>query len=236
MLYAFAILAAPLPQHQPIGIKAPAIAYIQVGELVVAIEPNLDVEALQAASEELLMQAAIAHDRVICELFTHETLLPLRFGTVFSSQQALADYLTSQQQFFAERLRLLSGYSEYLLKGQVTPPPVAVQNNLKGKDYLLAKRSYYLQQQGWRSQQQQEYQDLIALLQAASAAGTEDAWRSPQIATAQESETLKIYLLLTRDRAESLRQSLQTWQVDRDCWHLDLSLALPPYHFANLTA
>jgi hypothetical protein len=228
MIYAFAILSAPVPMIQPVGMLTDQIQYFEVEDLVVAVEPDIDVQELDQASEDRLLQAVVEHDRIICELFAHCVLLPLRFGTAFVSQVALEDYLRSQQTILKDRLQNLSGYAEYMLKGTYTPPtvlPSVPQAELKGKDYFLAKRSQYVQQQEVRSQQQQDYEDLILLLNSPES--------KLQIGTPQGSENFRAFILLTPIQAQTLGQSLTTWQIQHPDWQLDLSDALPPYHFAN---
>lgn len=229
MIYAFAILSAPVPMIQPAGMLTDQIQYFQVEDLVVAVEPDIDVQELDQASEDRLLQAVLEHDRIICELFAYCALLPLRFGTAFVSEVALEDYLRSQQPVLKDRLQHLSGYAEYMLKGTCTPPTVLPsgqpQTELKGKNYLLAKRSQYVQQQEVRSQMQQDYEDLILFLNSPES--------KLQIVTPQGSENIRAFVLLTPIQAQTLSQSLVTWQIKHPDWQLDLSEALPPYHFAN---
>ncbi|CAN1209037.1 Gas vesicle synthesis GvpLGvpF [Tumidithrix helvetica PCC 7403] len=224
MLYAFAILAVPIPTIQPLGIEGKPVTFIQVGELVVVVEPNLNVEALKETTEEILLQAVLQHDRVICELYSQHNLLPLRFGTAFVSESALREYLIANQQELSDRLRSLEGYAEYLLKGKANFPKPEINGNLKGKEYLMAKREQYLQQQQVQVQLQSEVQELYGLIPQTSRA-------APKLI--QEAEETKAHLLLTPLQAEQLSQFLQTWQSLHSHWRFELSDALPPYHFAE---
>ena len=230
MIYAFAILPAPMPSIEPQGIQD-RIHYLQVGDLVAVVETEINVQVLEQAGEEQLLQAVLGHDRVIGELFSalfeqSSSLLPLRFGTVFLSQSALEEYLRSNHTSLVDRLQQLSGCSEYVLKGKFTPPKISQPaEDLKGKDYLVAKRTLYLQQQQVRSKQQEEYNDLITLLNASS--------QEIQTGVAQTAEDIKAFILLNSTQAQSIRESLTQWQSQHPAWQLDLSEALPPYHFAD---
>ncbi|MEE3717533.1 GvpL/GvpF family gas vesicle protein [Tumidithrix elongata RA019] len=224
MLYAFAILAAPIPTMSLLGIEGKPIACIQAGELVIALDPNLNVEALKETTEEILLQAVLQHDRVICELYSQHNLLPLRFGTAFVSEAALREYLIVNQQELSDRLRGLEGYAEYLLKGKANLPKPEMNGNLKGRDYLLAKREQYLQQQQVQVQLQSEVQELYGFMQQTSRV-------APKLI--QEAEEAKAHLLLTPLQAEQLSQFLQTWQLLHSHWQFEMSDALPPYHFAE---
>jgi len=232
MIYTFAILLAPIPQIQLPGIRAQAIAYIQVGNLVAAVESGLNVEELKSSSEEILIQAVVSHDRLICQLFKHHALLPLRFGTAFISEQALQDYLTTQDQALSDRLQRLNGYAEYLVKATVTSQssPDLQEGNLKGKDYLLAKRRQYLQQQEFQAQRQQEYQALLAIIQASGQNSLQ-----VELATPQAGETLRAYVLATTAEIVNLKQTIQNLQIQFPHWSLEISDRLPIYHFADQT-
>jgi len=84
-------------------------------------------------------------------LFNSRTLLPLRFGTAFVSIDALESYLQTEGERLCASLQRLDGYAEYLITGNAASPKLEMATNLTGKDYLLAKRSQYLQQEQWRS-------------------------------------------------------------------------------------
>jgi hypothetical protein len=241
MLYVFAILIAPAPEPEISGIHQP-IAYIQVGKLIAAIEPGLDIEALKQSGEAELIAAVVQHDRIMVELFTQQTLLPLRFGTAFVSEAALRDYLQANQAKLSDRLVQLSGYSEYLLKGQVAPPESKPNPNLKGRDYLLAKKQQYDQLQQAQQDQKQQRSQLINLVRSHTDLANPENPRDQQeqsdrdylqIATPQEAEDLRLYLLLSKPQAEQINQALAQWQENHSAWRLTLSPPLPPYHFAE---
>jgi hypothetical protein len=227
MIYTFAIALAPVPELKPMGISQ-AIAYVQVGDLVAVVEFGLDVQALKSSPEPVLIQAVVNHDRLICELFSHHTLLPLRFGTAFVSEPALQDYLSAQHQVLSDRLHSLQGYAEYLVKATVSyPKPVEAQTNLKGKDYLLAKRSQYLQQQQVQQQQQQEYDTLLAKIKL------EDTIKI-ELAPPQTGETLRAYILATAIEIKQFQQTLANLKVDFPHWQVEISDRLPIYHFTKI--
>ncbi|AFY69671.1 Gas vesicle synthesis GvpLGvpF [Thalassoporum mexicanum PCC 7367] len=227
MLYVFSILTAPAPEQEIIGINQP-IAYIQVDNLVAAYEPELDIEMLKQSGEAELIAAIVQHDRVICELFTQQTLLPLRFGTAFVSEAALKEYLQANQAKLSDRLNQISGYGEYLLKGQVAQPEIKPDPNLKGRDYLLAKKQQYADLQQAQQDQKQQQAQLVELLRSHT------DQNHIQIATPQEAEDLRIFLLLTSAQAEQLNQVIAQWQGDYRSWRLELGSLLPPYHFAEI--
>jgi hypothetical protein len=231
MLYTFAILLAPAPDKVPLGIMGKPIKYLQCDRLIAAIEPDVDIEALKLLPEQSLMQAIVQHDRLICELFNDRTLLPLRFGTAFVSIGALETYLKEEGDRLLASLERLDGYAEFLITGSAIAPKVEAAANLKGKDYLLAKRSQYLQQEQWRSQLQEEVLDYR---QTITASLNPDIYKPEfQHVETQGSEDVRVYALLPRSQVEYLQKILRSWEKTHSHWQISWSNALPPYHFLN---
>jgi hypothetical protein len=231
MIYTFAILLAPAPEDLPLGITGKPIQYLQCDRLIAVIEPDIDIEALKLLPEQSLMQAIIQHDRLICELFNHRTLLPLRFGTAFVSIDALETYLQTESARLLASLQRLDGYAEFLITGSAIAPKVEAATNLKGKDYLLAKRSQYLQQEQWRSQLQEE---VLNYRQTIIDSLNPDLYKPEfQHVETQGSEDVRVYALLPRSQVEFLQSSVRSWQEQHSHWQISWSEALPPYHFLN---
>jgi hypothetical protein len=233
MLYTFAILLAPAPDERPLGITGKPIQYLQCDRLIAAIEPDVDIEAMKLLPEQSLMQAIIHHDRLICELFDQRTLLPLRFGTAFVSIAALETYLQTEGERLFASLERLDGYAEYLITGTAIAPKVEVATNLKGKDYLLAKRSQYLQQEQWRSQLQQEVLDYRQTITDHLNPDKLNPEYPPEFqhVETQGSEDVRVYALLPRSQVEYLQEALRSWEEQHPHWQISWSQALPPYHF-----
>jgi len=234
MIYTFAILLAPAPEQIPLGLTGKPIQYLQFDRLIAAIEPDIDIEALKLLPEQSLMQAIVQHDRLICELFNDRTLLPLRFGTAFVSINALENYLQTESARLLASLQRLDGYAEYLITGKAIAPKIETATNLKGKDYLLAKRSQYMQQEQWRSQLQQEISAYLQLLTDHSDSFNPESTKPEfQQMESQGSEDLRVYALLPRSEVESLQNSWRSWEREHLNWEINWSEALPPYHFLN---
>jgi hypothetical protein len=231
MIYTFAILLAPAPANLPLGIMGKPIQYLQSDLLIAAIDPDVDIEALKLLPEQSLMQAIVHHDRLICELFNDRTLLPLRFGTAFVSISALETYLQEENEKLLASLQRLDGYAEFLITGSAIAPKSEVATNLKGKDYLLAKRSQYLQQEQWRSQLQQEVLDYRQTL--INNLDLELYKPEFQHVETQGSEDVRVYVLLPRSQVEDLQDALRSWEDQYTHWQISWSQPLPPYHFLD---
>ena len=237
MIYTFAILLAPAPEDLPLGITGKPIQYWQCDRLIAAIATDVDIEALKLLPEQALMQAIVQHDRLICELFNYRTLLPLRFGTAFISIEALEAYLQTESSRLLASLQRLDGYAEFLITGTAIATKVESAPNLKGKDYLLAKRSQYLQQEQWRLQLQQEvldYRQAIAnSLNILNSLNNEIYKPEFQNVETQGSEDVRVYALLPRSQVEYLQETLRSWESQHPHWQIAWSQPLPPYHFLS---
>lgn len=221
-MYTYAFLPrSKAPPELPAGILG-SLALVNGTYLSAVVELELQVEQLQD-SDEQLMQAVLAHDQVIRELFRQTVVLPLRFGTYFVSREGLLEHLETRSSEYLQKLTNLQGKAEYVLK--LTPversqPSIAA--DLKGKDYFLAKKQRY---QSQVDQQQQRQRELEQLMQAI-AQHYPDAVRSEP-----KDGVERIYLLANFLASFTPHHSLSRWQAQCPHWELSLGEALPPYHF-----
>jgi len=118
-VYTYAFLQRPLPPDVPGGWQGP-VEFIEVGDLAAAVDSALPWDGLRECDDDLL-RAALVHDRVICELFRQQPVLPLQFGTVFVSLDGLRRHLLGNAERYASRIQTLDGMGEYTLK--LTPRP-----------------------------------------------------------------------------------------------------------------
>jgi hypothetical protein len=91
------------------------VEFIEVGDLAAAVDPTLPWEQIQSRDEELL-KAALLHDRVICDLFRQQPVLPLQFGTVFVSLEGIELHLQRKAKQYQEQIQNFVGMGEYTLK------------------------------------------------------------------------------------------------------------------------
>lgn len=234
-MYTYALIQTPDPALDlPLGIKA-SLQVVGNQQISAVVEPGLTPEELQQ-DDALLLQAVLAHDRVLQSLFLQTPLLPLRFGT-FLPPEALRDHLTVQANSYLQQLRHLAGKAEYILKFQpveqpVAPPPIQA----KGKEYFLAKKQQFQAQMEWQQQQQQQRQQMLLLAQAAF---SRKLIVNLQVAEAgQESQAgvEKVYLLIEQEREQLLQKEIQNWMQQCQYWIMSLEGPLPPYHFISTLA
>jgi hypothetical protein len=91
------------------------VEFIEVGGLAAAVDPTLPWEQIQVRDEELL-KAALLHDRVICDLFRQQPVLPLQFGTIFVSLEGIELHLQRHAEQYQEQIQNFNGMGEYTLK------------------------------------------------------------------------------------------------------------------------
>jgi hypothetical protein len=222
-MHAYVLLKTPT---EPLSLPEGTAGCLQlVGNewLSVVVEPNLSLEALQQ-DDALLLQAILAHDRVIRALFCQTTVLPLRFTSFSPIDNLLAD-LNQHQQRYLEILNQLEGKAEYTVT--LTPihqPETPISPDLTGKAYFLARKQQVQAQHAERQQQREELQMLLATI----------AQRYPYtIVTASETETQQIHVLLPKAEENDWRRIASVFNEKFSRWQINLGDALPPYHFVD---
>lgn len=221
--YAFAI---PTAFDRPEGMIE-QVKTIGNKRLVAIVEPSVSFETLET-DDQLLIRAALTHDRVICDLFRQITVLPLRFGTRFISEEGLRTHLEQNADQYLAKLEKLNGKAEYTLKFiphplSATPETEATEETKqKGKQYFLAKKQQYQARAEQQAAQQAQWQAVI-----------EKAHSLYPVIPGQAQEGFeRIHLLAERTGEVSLLPQVQQWQEQCTQGTLKLDGALPPYHFA----
>ncbi|MEC4815606.1 MAG: GvpL/GvpF family gas vesicle protein [Scytonema sp. PMC 1069.18] len=221
-LYTYAFLNTPdVPLDLPIGFAGQVLLVDSVG-LSVLVEPGLPLELLQNHDEKLV-EMVLTHDRVINEVFRQTSVLPLRFGTSFISKTSLLTHLKSNVNEYREKLKNINGKSEYLVKlipCQLEQPESLVK--VSGKQYFLAKKQRYQNQQDFETAQNTEWHHLIDSMS--------QLYQSTVVAQPQGEEQ-QIYLLVNSQDEALLIEQILNWQQDCLHWQLHLGGAFPPYHF-----
>ena len=224
-MYTYAFFKTPIIPLAalPDGI-AGTVQIINSDDLSALVEPGLALEALQE-KDDLLVQAVLAHDRVICELFRQTTVLPLRFGTSFASLERLLAQLSSHRDEYLSKLSQVEGKAEYTLKltpVELSSEPSSTETETQGRDYFLAKKRRYQTQLERQNQQQAERQQVMEAI----------ASTYPNLVLGEAQGSVeRIYLLCDRQEEPLLQQHLQGWEALCSQWQLHLGEALPPYHF-----
>jgi hypothetical protein len=89
---------------------------------------------------EWLSGASVRHQRVVAQIAASVTLLPARFGTVFTSEESLLEHLRARKDDLSATLARIDGTEEWGVKvyarATAASAPVQVAS---GRDYLRAK-------------------------------------------------------------------------------------------------
>ncbi|MBO0351272.1 GvpL/GvpF family gas vesicle protein [Phormidium pseudopriestleyi FRX01] len=221
-VYAYAFLKTPPVELElPLGINQ-LVQLVPGTEICAVVEFDVDINRLQG-DDALLVQAIVAHDRTLGELFEQQCLLPLRFGTLFLSLQALQEHLVTREAEYLEKLDRLVDKGEYILKCIPRPEPESeISTEVRGKAYLLAKKQRYQATQAFQNEQSAQWdwirRQVTELYPEAIASDLED-------------QSHRIFLLASIQEEPLLYERFQEWQQTCSAWELQLGEALPPYHF-----
>ncbi|NJL46517.1 MAG: hypothetical protein HC929_02060 [Leptolyngbyaceae cyanobacterium SM2_5_2] len=199
----------PVPEQSlslPPGLEGETLL-VGVDEIAAIVEVGLDLEGLQAHSPRLL-SAVLSHDRVLCDLFQKMTILPLRFGTQLPGLDKLIDHLLSQRESYMAKLTDLKHKAEYQIKLIPEDPELSsdAEEDLKGREYFLAKKQRLQDLSTAKEQRQEELQTLLEFIY-----GTYDDC----VAADKEEDEVKIYVLTDRDSVERLTQQVEAWNAPR---------------------
>lgn len=219
--YTYAFLETPTAELElPVGIGDRLLLISSAG-VSALVEPEVSVESLQN-DDQRLIQAVLSHDRAIGELFRQTTVLPLRFGTSFASKESLLTYLESHAEEYLEKLRLLNGKAEYILKfiPRILDEPV-ITPEAGGRQYFLAKKQRYQTQQDFQNIQKAQWDEVVDLITK--------IYKSAIVV--QPPGEARIYILISRQDEPILGKQFLAWQQACSHWELQLGLPLPPYHF-----
>ena len=220
-LYTYAFLKTPsFSLHLPQG-STTSVIQINGNGLSAIIEPGISLDSFQD-DDKKIVQMAIDHDRVICDIFRQITVLPLRFGTYFASTDNLLNHLESYGEEYLNKLEKINGKTEFILK--LIPRMLDEESPVleSGRNYFLAKKQHYQQQKNFILAQASEKEVLINFISQIN--------QIPVIIQEQAEEVL-IYLLVNYQDKTLLLEQFLTWQQTCPRWHLLLGEGLPPYHF-----
>ncbi len=221
-VYAYAFLKTPEVELElPLGINQ-WVQLVRANQICAVVEFDVDVNRLQG-DDGLLVQAIVAHDRTLGELFQQQCLLPLRFGTLFRSVQALQEHLVTREAEYVEKLDRFVGQGEYILKCLKRPEPeFEISTEVRGKAYLLAKKQRYQAIQAFQNEQSAQWDWMRHQV---------TQWYPEAIASDLEDQSHRIFLLIHKQEEPLLYERFQAWQQTCSAWELQLGDALPPYHF-----
>jgi hypothetical protein len=99
----------PIPMESLLGVSGNQVFVYPASDLAVIVSEHNPAEALN-------QQSGVDHARVIAGCFQHSTVLPFRFGTVFSDDESLRKSIRTNQRQFLGHIDKLRGKTEMHLK------------------------------------------------------------------------------------------------------------------------
>ena len=178
---------------------------------------------------EWLATAGLRHQRVVAEISGHLSALPARFGTVFLSEESLAEHVKARIKAFEQAFTRVADADEWGVK--IFAERKAVSTTVKaasGTDYL--KKKSELLQPKRSGKLDDEVQDFIAKLNnlavAASPGGKASAGQPGLVWHGS-------FLIRRKDRGKleaALKKYAGQWANTR---RIDCSGPWPPYSFVG---
>ena len=99
----------PVPLESVLGVSGNQVFLYPASDLAVIVSEHNPQETLNQRS-------GVDHARVIADCFQHSTVLPFRFGTVFTDDESLRKSIRSNQRQFLGNIDKLRGKTEMHLK------------------------------------------------------------------------------------------------------------------------
>ena len=216
--------AAPVQTIEQSGLQAwfSRVSTEEFGEKLAANMENL----------EWLAGASVRHQRVVSQISASITLLPARFGTVFSSEPSLLRHMKQQRTSLLTTLKRIDGAEEWGVKLFLREVPAALAETQdaaslpSGRDYLLAKAATI--QSFKRNQIDPEVAEFARELQAVAA----DSAPAGKVSSGQNQlEWQASFLLRKKDRPQwdrVLKKYATRWADRRE---IQCTGPWPPYSF-----
>jgi hypothetical protein len=178
---------------------------------------------------EWLATTGLRHQRVVAELSSHLASLPTRFGTVFLTEESLAQHVTSRKRALAEAFQRVDGADEWGIKvfAVSTPKPTPAVKDLSGSDYLKRKAQLLRPSAGKLDKEVQEFVAALAKLAVATSPGGKASAGQPGLVWHGS------FLVRRKDRKKlelALNKYAARW---KDARRIDCSGPWPPYSFVG---
>jgi hypothetical protein len=214
----------PVPLESVVGVSGNQVFLYPASDLAVIVSEHDPKDALT-------QQSGVDHARVIADCFQQSTVLPFRFGSVFSNDEALRKSIRSNQRQFLGNIDKLRGKAEMHLKIFVDDCcSKEIEHHLTtdkvGREYLTNLRESATRtrerQTRARAVSFQMHRLFLPLDEEVTCRLTENG-----------KMVLDIAHLIDRKCVERYQNKFATTSAAlRDC-HMQVSGPWPPYHFVH---
>lgn len=185
-------------------------------------------ERLASKMEDLewLAGASVRHQRTVAQIAEVVTVLPARFGTVFTSENSLLQHMQAEKRKFSDTLARIEGTEEWGVKLFLNPsPPASPIEAVSGRDYLRAKAMVQVKK---RTEVDPDVVEFARELQAIAA----DSAPAGQVSSGQSNlEWQASFLVRKKDRPKwdrLLKRYATRWADRRE---IQCTGPWPPYSF-----
>lgn len=229
LLYCIASASSPMPSDSPGGQGGP-LQRISHGELVAVVAPVSDITRVATPSTDELL----AYERVIRAHHAVADVVPMRFGSVLSSEAAVRAHLEEQRVAYLRSLTRTAGCVEMGVRTVLSaprppaPPEDAAQAPLRsGADYLKARQRRYSAE----SQLLDQCAELErSVLSKVAPLCREHRSESPRVRPG-EPVLCSLYFLVPRDQVPAFRAALAPFVDDHT--ETVVSGPWPPFNFVD---
>ena len=225
MLYTYGFIARPNPDSVlslPRGMQN-SVQLFGSRSLQAIVELDPFPQGLPP-EDETLLEAVLHHDRVVQSLFQQIPVLPLRFGSQFSTVDSLEAYLQTHEDLYGTQLQQFSDRAEFSLSFfPRSPAPESGVSSENGRSYFLAKKQRLVAENDRLQQQESQWQRLRQQIQTLY---PQSIWSE-----SNGESSSRVYLLVSFKRHPHLKKQISQWETTFTEWALSLSAPLPPYHF-----
>jgi len=254
-IYLFCLTpASPLPEIAGTGIDGKHPLFVEVIGEVAGVLSEVDLDdftgpASQEKLEDLAWVAprALRHEEVIMAVMDQGAVLPVRFGTVFSSLAAVAEPLHGRQDVLRKFFQNTAGKQELTLKGYVNLPQARARmmaERLAAEKEQLAELSpgkrYFLEQKikGAVDKATMSWlkgigEEIGKLAKEMSVEFSECRIQSREVTGRDEEMFFHGALLVPDGSVEALEGMTDEWNGCHGVQGLQIELSgpWPPYHF-----
>ncbi|MBI4763684.1 MAG: GvpL/GvpF family gas vesicle protein [Deltaproteobacteria bacterium] len=245
----------PLPEVTGTGIDGEHPLLVEDIGMIAAVFSEVNLEDFtgpeaQARLEDLawIGPRALCHEEVIMAVMEHVPVLPVRFGTVFSSLEAMKEPLRRHRDTWSSFFRNTAGKKEWSIRAYVDRVQARSQimnwrlAEEKGQLESLSPGKRYFLEQKIKGAVEREVtswlkgisEDILNIVQEVSLSFSERRLLSREV-TGLDSEMFFHGAFLVPDHSVDVLQGLTgDWNSHHEAQGLRLELSgpWPPYHFA----
>jgi len=254
-IYLFCLIpGAPLPEIAGTGIDGIHPLFVEVIGEVAAVLAEVDLDEFTGpASQENMADLAwvapraLRHEEVVMAAMKYGPVLPVRFGTVFSSLTAAAEPFRQRQDILRKFFQDTAGKHEWTLKGYVNLTQArarimaarlaAEKEQLAeltpGKRYFLEQKIKGAVDKDVTARMKEMAFDILTSSREKSAGFSECRLQQREVTGRDEEMFFHGALLVPDGSVSTLEIMVDEWNQDHESqgFQIELSGPWPPYHF-----